>query len=165
MRHISPCCCCCILRHSSEYLPVQSGSETLLLAMPAAGPDDGGRRPKRLQRFDAPGERARYFAYDDAPDLAQLVKRQRYEGAEDIDANLADNIARKAGFKCAPSSFCSGWRSMGGARGMAVGSSDAPHSACSNAAKKLCKALQAPGCCRDPPAGCQMQALSCKARF
>jgi hypothetical protein len=69
--------------------------------LPAAGPDDGGRRPKRLQRFDAPGERGRYFADDDAPDLAQLVKRQRYEGAEDIDANLAENISRKARYKCA----------------------------------------------------------------
>ena len=63
--------------------------------------DDGGRRPKRLQRFDEPGQRARYFADDDAPNLAALVKRQRYEGAEDIDANLADNIARKARYKCA----------------------------------------------------------------
>ena len=64
-----------------------------------AGPADGGRRPKRVQRFDEPGQKARYFADDDASDLASLVKRQRYEGAEDIDANLADNIARKARYK------------------------------------------------------------------
>ncbi len=64
-----------------------------------AGLIDGGRKPKRLQRYDAPGEKARYFADDDAADLGALVKRQRYEGAEDIDANLAENIARKARYK------------------------------------------------------------------
>lgn len=67
--------------------------------MSCAGLIDGGRKPKRLQRYDAPGEKSRYFADDDAADLGALVKRQRYEGAEDIDANLADNIARKARYK------------------------------------------------------------------
>lgn len=65
----------------------------------SAGLLDGGRKPKRLQRYDEPGQKARYFADDDTADLASLVKRQRYEGAEDIDANLADNIARKARYK------------------------------------------------------------------
>lgn len=41
------------------------------------------------------GERARYFADDDAADLATLVKRQRHDGAPDLDANLADSILRK----------------------------------------------------------------------
>lgn len=66
----------------------------------SAGLIDGGRKPKRLQRFDAPGEKSRYYADDDAQDLATLVKRQKYEGANDIDANLVDNIARKARYKC-----------------------------------------------------------------
>ena len=52
-----------------------------------------------MQRYDEPGEKTRYFADDDAQDLESLVKRQRYEGAEDIDANLAENIARKATYK------------------------------------------------------------------
>ena len=52
-----------------------------------------------MQRYDEPGEKTRYFADDDGQDLESLVKRQRYEGAEDIDANLAENIARKATYK------------------------------------------------------------------
>ena len=59
----------------------------------------GKRPPKRVQRYDAPGEKARYFADDDSQDLAALVKRQRYEGSEDIDAHLAQNIARKSTYK------------------------------------------------------------------
>ena len=61
--------------------------------------DAGKRTPKRVQRYDAPGEKARYFADDDGQDLAALVKRQRYEGSEDIDAHLAQNIARKTTYK------------------------------------------------------------------
>jgi hypothetical protein len=76
----------------------------------ASGPEDGGRRPKRLQRYDTPGEKSRYFADDDAQDLAALIKRQKYEGTEDVDANLADNIMRKARYKCAPISFFSSLR-------------------------------------------------------
>ncbi|DBA82399.1 TPA: hypothetical protein ACH3X2_000649 [Trebouxia sp. C0005] len=48
----------------------------------------------QVQRFDA-GERQRYFADDDKQQLGDLVAQQRYEGAADIDANLADNIMRK----------------------------------------------------------------------
>ncbi|KAA6426795.1 MAG: nucleic acid binding [Trebouxia sp. A1-2] len=59
-----------------------------------AGAPEGGRKPKRVQRFDA-GERQRYFADDDKQQLGDLVAQQRYEGAADIDANLADNIMRK----------------------------------------------------------------------
>ena len=55
-----------------------------------------------MQRYDEPGEKTRYFADDDGQDLESLVKRQRYEGAEDIDANLAENIARKATYKYVP---------------------------------------------------------------
>ena len=79
------------------YFLLDSGNS--LNAASIAGLIDGARKPKRLQRYDEPGEKARYFADDDAQDLAALVKRQRYEGAEDIDAHLADNIARKATYK------------------------------------------------------------------
>ena len=65
----------------------------------SAGAADGGRKPKRVQRYDEPGEKSRYFGDDDGQDLESLVKRQRYEGAEDIDANLAENIARKSTYK------------------------------------------------------------------
>lgn len=69
------------------------------LVLRTVGAIDGGRKPKRVQRYDEPGKKSRYFADDDGVDLAALVKRQRYEGAEDIDAHLADNIARKATYK------------------------------------------------------------------
>ena len=62
------------------------------------GLPDSNKRPRRLQRYEA-GEKQRYFADDDAKDLQGLVKEQRYGGARDIDANLADNIARKARFR------------------------------------------------------------------
>lgn len=62
-------------------------------AVGASAPE-GGKKPKRVQRFDA-GERQRYFADDDKQQLGDLVAQQRYEGAADIDANLADNIMRK----------------------------------------------------------------------
>ena len=48
----------------------------------------------QVQRFEA-GERQRYFADDDRRQLKDLVSEQRYEGAADMDANLADNILRK----------------------------------------------------------------------
>ena len=48
----------------------------------------------QVQRFED-GERQRYFADDDRKQLGDLVAQQRYEGAADIDANLADNIMRK----------------------------------------------------------------------
>ncbi|KAL3152781.1 hypothetical protein ABBQ38_012367 [Trebouxia sp. C0009 RCD-2024] len=63
-------------------------------AAAGAGAPDGGRKPKRLQRFEE-GERQRYFADDDKQQLKDLVAQQRYEGATDMDANLADNILRK----------------------------------------------------------------------
>ena len=80
-------------------MPLVGVAASHTCADPIAGVIDRGRVPKRLQRYDEPGEKARYFADDDAQDLAALVKRQRYEGAEDIDAHLADNIARKATYK------------------------------------------------------------------
>ena len=48
----------------------------------------------QVQRFEA-GERQRYFADDDKHQLKDLVAQQRYEGADDMDANLADTILRK----------------------------------------------------------------------
>ena len=65
-----------------------------------AGAPQPGRKQKRVQGYEG-GERMRYFADDDATDLATLVKRQRHEGAPDLDANLADSILRKgARFRC-----------------------------------------------------------------
>lgn len=65
-------------------------------------PAGEGRKPKRLQRYGEAGDRERWFADDDkAADVMQLVKQQRHAGGEDIDANLADNIARKKRFKWA----------------------------------------------------------------
>jgi hypothetical protein len=58
-----------------------------------------GRKQKRLQRYSERGERERYFHDDDDSDLATLVKRQRHEGAHDMDAALAANIGRKARWK------------------------------------------------------------------
>ena len=53
-----------------------------------------------MQRFEE-GERQRYFADDDKQQLSDLVAQQRYEGAADMDANLADNIVRKGKrFRC-----------------------------------------------------------------
>lgn len=49
---------------------------------------------RQIQRFEE-GERQRYFADDDKQQLKDLVAQQRYEGAADMDANLADNILRK----------------------------------------------------------------------
>lgn len=48
----------------------------------------------QIQRFEE-GKRQRYFADDDKQQLKDLVAQQRYEGAADMDANLADNILRK----------------------------------------------------------------------
>lgn len=57
----------------------------------------------QVQRFDE-GERRRYFADDDKQQLKDLVAQQRYEGAADMDANLADNILRKGKrFRCVKS--------------------------------------------------------------
>lgn len=48
----------------------------------------------QVQRFEE-GQKQRYFADDDKQELRDLVAQQRYEGAADMDANLADNILRK----------------------------------------------------------------------
>ena len=47
-----------------------------------------------MQRFDG-GEKQRYFADDDKKTLGDLLREQHYEGAADMDANLADNLVRK----------------------------------------------------------------------
>ena len=56
------------------------------------------RAPKTTQRFDG-GERSRYFADDDGKSLRDLVAEQKYEGTNDYDRNLADNIARHKRYK------------------------------------------------------------------
>lgn len=48
----------------------------------------------QVQRFEE-GQKQRFFADDDKQELRDLVAQQRYEGAADMDANLADNILRK----------------------------------------------------------------------
>ena len=59
----------------------------------------------QIQRFEE-GERQRYFADDDKQQLKDLVAQQRYEGAADMDANLADNILRKGKrFRYGPSGY------------------------------------------------------------
>lgn len=59
-----------------------------------------GRKPHKLQRYGQEGQRERWFADDDAAtSLTDVVRQQRHEGAEDIDANLADNIARNKRFR------------------------------------------------------------------
>ena len=63
------------------------------------GQIDGGRKVKRLQRFEG-GEKQQYFR-DDNRSLDDLVREQRHHAADDIDANLAENIARKAKFRWA----------------------------------------------------------------
>jgi hypothetical protein len=50
-------------------------------------------------RYGTDGAKQRYFQDDDKKDLDALVRQQRYEGAADIDANLARNIASKARYK------------------------------------------------------------------
>lgn len=68
---------------------------------PGRGLPEFGRRPKKLQRFEG-GEKQRYFADDDGRSLGDLVREQRHGGGQDLDGNLADNIARKARFRCCP---------------------------------------------------------------
>ena len=58
---------------------------------------DGGRKVKRLQRFED-GEKQKYFRDDDR-NLEELVREQRHHASENIDANLAENIARKSRFR------------------------------------------------------------------
>lgn len=55
------------------------------------------RKPKRVQRYNADGEKERYFADDDNVDLATLVKRAKYgDDVPDMDHAVADNIRRNA---------------------------------------------------------------------
>lgn len=52
-------------------------------------------------RYGADGAKERYFRDDDTKTLDDLVKEQRYEGVQDMDRNLAQNITRKAKYKVA----------------------------------------------------------------
>lgn len=61
------------------------------------GQIDGGRKVKRLQRYEG-GEKQQYFRDDDR-NLEDLVREQRHHADQDMDANLAENIARKARFR------------------------------------------------------------------
>ncbi|KAL6782403.1 hypothetical protein ACKKBG_A06645 [Auxenochlorella protothecoides x Auxenochlorella symbiontica] len=64
-----------------------------------AGAVPAGKRPARkLERYEA-GQRSRYFADDDAADLATLVKRAKHGGEADLDRSLAAGIARSARYK------------------------------------------------------------------
>jgi hypothetical protein len=67
----------------------------------AAAATDPSRRPPKLQRFDAPGEKARHYADDDSKSLRDLVSEARHgaAGGNAYDANLARNIAKSAKFK------------------------------------------------------------------
>ncbi|GAX76750.1 hypothetical protein CEUSTIGMA_g4197.t1 [Chlamydomonas eustigma] len=59
-------------------------------------------KPKRVQRYDEDGKKARYFKDDDDVDLQTLVKRTKYGddgGAEDLDTAVARNISKQARFK------------------------------------------------------------------
>lgn len=65
-----------------------------------AGAAPPGRRPKRVERYGADGQKERYFADDDDVDVRELVKRTKYgDDGDDLDAVAADNIARNARFK------------------------------------------------------------------
>lgn len=66
----------------------------------AAGADLS-RRPAKLQRFDAPGEKSRHYADDDSRSLRDLVAEAKHGagGGNEYDANLARNIAKAARFK------------------------------------------------------------------
>jgi hypothetical protein len=72
---------------------------------PSAAGGDPSKRPARLQRYDAPGEKARFYADDDARSLRDLVAEARHGaaggggGGNEYDANLARNVARAARFK------------------------------------------------------------------
>lgn len=90
----------CAVRGSRHYKGGSIFSPRLIQVLYNAGAPQPGRKPKRVQGYEG-GERARYFADDDAADLAMLVKRQRHDGTPDLDANLADSILRKgARFRC-----------------------------------------------------------------
>lgn len=67
-------------------------------APPGAHPS---RRPPKLQRFDAPGQKARYYADDDACSLRDLVAQEKHggTGGAQYDANLARNIASAQRYK------------------------------------------------------------------
>ncbi len=60
------------------------------------------RRPRPVQRFDAPAERARYFRDDDAPrTLAELAAAERRgAGAGAMDETHARHIARSRAYRC-----------------------------------------------------------------
>jgi hypothetical protein len=74
---------------------------------PSGAAADPSRRPPKLQRFDAPGEKARNYADDDTRTLRDLVSETRHaaagggagRGGNEYDANLARNIAKAARFK------------------------------------------------------------------
>ena len=70
----------------------------------------------QVQRFEG-GERQRYFADDDKRSLDDLVREQRYEGAANMDSNMADNIMRKGKrFRC--TKLCAGARGKGQGQGL-----------------------------------------------
>ena len=58
---------------------------------------DVGRRVKILQSFE--GEEKQKYFRDDDRNVEELVREQRHHASENIDANLAENIARKSRFR------------------------------------------------------------------
>ncbi|PSC69918.1 CWF19 2 [Micractinium conductrix] len=59
---------------------------------------DGGRRAKRVQRYEG-GERSKYFADDDETDLQTLMKRTKYGDEGDMDKKLAAGIMKSQRYK------------------------------------------------------------------
>ena len=59
----------------------------------------GNAAKRKLQRYEG-GEKVRYFADDDTTDLATLVRRAKHgDDMHDMDAALADNVARNARYR------------------------------------------------------------------
>lgn len=88
--------------HETVVLPLIDASGRAVpgaFGRESAGVVAGEVRPtKRVERFEG-GERKRYYGDDDAVDLNTLVKRTKYEGAADIDATMARNIASRPRFR------------------------------------------------------------------
>ncbi|MEW5309095.1 MAG: hypothetical protein WDW38_001005 [Sanguina aurantia] len=63
--------------------------------------EGGGKRAgSKVQRYNAEGEKERYFHDDDKSDLATLVKRAKYgDDGTDMDAAVAGNIMSRKKFK------------------------------------------------------------------
>ena len=98
----------CCFRGSCSPLHACHSPSPLGCPPPPSCRGAGARRPKRVQRYEG-GERSRYFADDDAVDLATLAKRTKHGEERDLDAALAAGIAR-AGTRYKQADFdAGGW--------------------------------------------------------